>query len=576
MLALLLGVGTRAAPPPMLPGEDITVKVNVVSKLRDTTTGLPSTSPQSASWLDQAMKTWNAPPISQQIDEDPKIVPIGKGGIFIPRFSDPTLEPTIQINDPSGKLTAWGETGKKYTLEPGEYSIILGSGSMNQRIIKKITVAEGRVEPIVPDWCGLSIDIVDESNQPFRGTYEMARLDTFAAFGRSYGRDMTRGERVKTWILKPGLYKVFSAGMSYNTLTNFITVRLLPGEFVRVVVIENDVKDVKILGGGVVNVNTPASRILSAWTHNLNVGGTIMLNATSDKIVPHNTDNLTDIAFLTLFEENYKKGSIDWENDIFWKEGFNTDFDFSSIANIDMADDFRLTSLAVWRVILPWLGPYCRIQLSMRLLPLFRRFEKNDLNHFFIVLNSDSSLQEIDTSSRSKILKPVFSHIAAEAGVGTNIDIITRDYYDAKLRVGLGYSREMAGNQKNETDASAIDSNKLDVARKSQISDILKRNYIVLRQANFLVHSYGPELGLTLTFRTGAWGVAWGDFRMRIPIDHYRHPDWDVNATVSWILAPSVTVDYIFQYTYRHPNNPLAWVNQSTNSIFLRFSLSSR
>jgi hypothetical protein len=576
--SLFFFAATQAAPPPTLPGEDITNRVGAAAMAPDTgATAAPSASPQSASWLDQAMKTWDAPPLSRQMSEDAKIVPLGKGGIFIPRFSDPALEPTIQINNPAGKLVAWGETGKKYAMEPGEYSVVLGSGAMNLRIVKKISVGEGKVEPLFPDWCGLSIDVVDENNQPFRGAYEMARLDTFAAFGRSYGREMTRGERVKTWILKPGLYKIFSAGRSYNTLTNFITVRLIPGEFVRVVVIENDVKDVKILGGGVVNVSAPSSQVSSDWKHNLNVGGTIMLNATTDKITPHNTDNLTDIAFLTLFDLNYKKGSVDWENNVFLKEGFNfSDLNLSDIANVDMADDFRITSLAVWRVILPWLGPYCRTEVRMRLLPLYRSFDKRDPNHFFIVLNSDSSIQEIDSLNRSKILQPVLSHLSGDAGVGTNIDMITRDDYEAKLRLGLGYSRDMVWSQKNETDSTAIGFDKMDTVQSKFVRKILDRNFKVLRHTSFMSQSYGPEFGLAVNFRAGGWGVARGDFRMRIPIDHYRHPDWDIDATLSWMLTGSVTLDYIFLYTYKHPNNSLAWVNKWTNSIFLRFSLSSR
>ena len=579
MAALRLYATIAAAPPPSLPGEDITTRVDAVSKLRDTSAlEPPSASPQSASWLDLAMKTWDAPPLSQQINEDAKMIPLGKGGIFVPRFSDQALEPTIQINNPDGKLVAWGETGKKYTVEPGEYSIVLGSGSMNQRIVKKISTVEGRVEPVFPDWCGLSIDVVDESNLPFRGTYELARLDSFEAYGRSYGRDMTLGERVKTWTLKPGLYKIFSAGGSYNTLTNFITVRLVPGEFVRVVIIENQ-KDLKIQGGGVVNANLPSSQKLSPWKHSLDVGGTIMLNATNDKITPLNTDNLTNIAFLTLFNLNYKKGPVDWETNTFWKEGFNfTDFLLSDIANADKADDFRLISLAVWRVILPWLGPYCRTELDMRLLPLYENFDKKDQNHFFVVLNPDSSIQEIDSTSKSKIIQPVFSHVTGDVGVGTNIDMLTRDNYDAKLRLGLGYSQYVIWNQKNERDTSYINRKKINSVDTAHYSEALKGTYYILQQSGHITsQSFGPELGLAVNIRAGGWGIARGDFRMRIPIDHYQYPDWDINTTISWSLTRSITLDYILLYTYRHPPKyPLTWVNQSSNSIFLRFSLSSR
>jgi hypothetical protein len=573
-----------AAPPPSLPGEDITASVDAIAKLSDSTVlAPPPASPHSALWLESAMKTWDAPPLSQQVDEDSKMVPVGKGGIFVPRFSDPALEPTIQINEPDGKLQAWGETGKKYTVEPGEYSIVLGSGAMNQRIVKKISVVEGKVIPVIPDWCGLSIDVVDESNLPFRGVYEIARLDFFEAYGRSYGRDMARGERVKTWILKPGLYKIFTAGGSYNTLTNFITVRLIPGEFVRVIIIENQ-KDLKILGGGIINPAAVASHRQSPWSHNLNVGGNIRFNATKDRVTPENTNNLTDVAFLTLFDLGYKKGSVDWETNVFWTEGLN----FSDLFLSDITytgDDFRITSLYVWRVILSWLGPYCRTECRMHFFPLYTRFDKNASNHFFIILNPDSSVREIDSTNTSKEVQPIFSPITGEAGVGTNIDMLTRDNYDLKLRIGLGYSQMNVWNQKYQRDSSFINYSKIDPSSKvgsNQLKNALTRNYIILQQSKYIMsQSYGPELGLAVNIRAGGWGVARGDFRMRIPVDpligrHLIRPDWDVNTTVSWILSRSITIDYLFLYTLKQPLEEAARVNQSSHSIFLRFSLSSR
>jgi hypothetical protein len=578
LVAVCLCTTIVAAPPPELPGEDITATVDALSKLRDSSIlATPSASPLSSSWLETAMKTWDAPTLSQQIDEDSKMIPVGKGGIFIPRFSDPALEPTLQMNNSSGKLFGWGETGKKYAAEPGDYSIVLGSGSMNQRIVKKITIVEGKVIPIIPDWCGLSVEIVDENNLPFRGVYEMARLDTFEAYGRSYGREMTLGERVKTWLLKPGLYKIFSAGGSYNTLTNFITVRLLPGEFVRVVAIENQ-NDLKILGGGVVNAGLPSSHVLSHWKHSLNIGGVLQLDATNDKINSLNSKKHTVVSFLTLFDLNYKKGSTDWETNIFWKEGYDfTDFSLSDIGNSDNADDFRITSLAVWRVILPWLGPYCRTEFRTRLLPLYSRFEKTELNHFFILLNPDSSVQDIDSISRSQRLQPIFSHITAEAGAGTNIDMITLENWDAKLRVGLGYSQMTKWNQKDQRDSFYINRKKIDTAYSAQLNNALTRNYIILqRSRNFTSRSFGPEFGLALNLRAGGWGVARGDFRMRPPFDRLGAPDVDINTTVSWTITRGITFDYLFLYTLRQSSEQEARVNLSSHSLFLRFSLSNK
>ena len=582
-----IGIGSwcaasYAAPPPAIPGEAITESYNTLSRLTDTAVlAPPPSSPHSPLWLQNAEKTWDAPPLSQQIEEDTAVVPVGKGAIFIPRLSDPALEPTVQINEPGGKLYKWGETGRKYTALPGEYSVMLGSGSINQRISKKIKIEEGKTAPVMSDWCGLTVDVVDENNVPFRGPYELARIDELEAYGRSYGRDLTLGERLKTWILKPGLYKIFTAGGSYNSLVNFITVRLVPGEFVRVIVIENQ-KDLKIIGGGVMNAGALSARRKTNWNRNLNVGGTITFNSTVNKVTSSNSSNVTNISFLTLFDLIYKKGSSDWETNIFWNEGLN--FSDLILSNISYpVDDFRLTSLWIWRIFYPWLGPYLRTQLQMKIFPVYKQFDKNTINHYFIMLNPDSSLEEVDNRSLSKRIKPSFSPVTLEAGIGTNIDVVSRDNYDAKVRVGIGYSQNNQWSQINVQDSSsAIDTNKVSRADTAQLNSALKNMHFILqRSKDNVLKSYGPEFGLALNLRAGKLGIARGDFKMIIPVDplikkHKVTPNFDVNSTISWTLTQSITLDYMFQYQLIQPVEQVARVDVATHSIFLRFSFNSR
>jgi hypothetical protein len=571
-----------AAAPPAIPGQDITESYNTLSRLTDTSVlAPPPASPHSPLWFQTAEKTWDAPPLSQQIEEDTAVVPVGKGAIFIPRLSDPALEPTVQINEPEGKLYKWGETGKKYTALPGEYSVMLGSGSIKQRIVKKITVEERKTAPIIPDWCGLTVDVVDENNVPFRGPYELTRFDVLEPYGRSYGRDLSLGERLKTWILKPGLYKIFTAGASYNSLVNFITVRLVPGEFVRVIVIESQ-KDLKIIGGGVMYAGALSARRKTNWNRNLNIGGTITFNSTVNKVTASNSSNVTNISFLTLFDLIYKKGSSDWESNIFWNEGLN--FSDLILSNISYpVDDFRLTSLWILRIFYPWLGPYLRTQLQMKIFPQYEQFNKNTINHYFIVLRPDSSVEEVDDKTLSKRIKPPFSPVTFEAGIGTNIDVVSRDNYDAKVRVGIGYSQTNQWSQINVQDSSsAIDTHTVSPADTAQLNSALKNvHFILQRSKDNVLKSYGPEFGLALNLRAGNLGIARGDFKMIIPVDplikkHKVTPNFDVNSTISWTLTRSITLDYMFQYQLVQPIDQETRVDVATNSIFLRFSFNSR
>jgi hypothetical protein len=576
----------RAEAPPKLPGQDITGSVANMPIAPDSSElKPPSSSPLSPEWIEQGMNTWDAPGLFQQINEDATIVPIGKGAVFIPRLSDAALEPTAEIFNETGKLVASGPSGKKYPLLPGEYALMVGSGSINQRITKKVFVEEGKIVPIIPDWCGLSIDVVDSNNVPFRGQYEMARIDDFDAYGRSYGRDITVGERIKTWILKAGLYKIFSAGDSYNTVNNFITVRLVPGEFASVIVVESQ-KDLnlKIVGGGEVNTKALSAKKKSHWKYNFNVGGTILFNSNSDRVVTTNTQNSANLALLSISDITYKKGTNDWETNVFLKEGVNLS-DLSHAEANYTADQFTLTSLYVWRVILPWLGPYCRTEFQTHLLPGVMQFDEKAPNHFFITIGPDSAVKEIDSSHTSKQVQPSFSPMTGEAGIGANIDAITSRYFDAKFRLGVGYSQMNVWGQKYQRDTTYLTARKIAPGSgltNSQLTNALTRNYVILQESQYVMSTdYGPEAGMAIGLRVGNWAIVRGDYRVRIPIDplirHYGvRPDWDVYTTVSWSLTRSITLDYLLQYTLKQPIEEVAHVDVATNSIFLRFSFNTR
>ena len=568
-----------AETPPKLPGDDITGIYMPGISISDTS------APDSAAvclstpqWRGQTMKTWEAPSLLEQIEEDAVVLPIGTGAVYIPRLADAKQEPDIQIFDTGGKLSASGTTGRKYPLEPGSYSVVLGSGSDNQRITRKITISEGAAEPLIPDWCALTVDIVDSNTIPFRGQYELARIDEFEAFGRSYGRDQALGEQLKTWILSPGLYKIFTVGAGYNSLNNFITVRLLPGEMVRLTVIE-DPSTYKIMSGGIINANAVSAQLNSNWKYRLNLGGTLLFNANVDHTDKTNTKNSSTIALLSLFDLIYKKKPTDWETNVYIKEGMN--ISDVHVNDIDLTtDEFRLTSLAVWRIFFPWLGPYCRAEIQTHLLPVSSQFSSSSSNHYFVMLARDSTIRQIDSVNKAHVTQPSLSPITAEIGIGTNIDAVTTHAFDAQLRIGIGYSLLRRWGEKSVQDSSYI--KVTPTTDTAVLNDVLSRNYVVLQDAAVVTsQSYGPEMGTTFNIRTGGWGLVRGDWRVRIPIDPLIkkegiRPDYDAITTISWLLTRTLTLDYTYQYVLKQPVKTSARYEVATQSVFLRFSFSSR
>jgi len=58
--------------------------------------------------------------------------------------------------------------------------------------------------------------------------------------------------------------------------------------------------------------------------------------------------------------------------------------------------------------------------------------------------------------------------------------------------------------------------------------------------------------------------------------EHKLRSDWDINATTSWTLTRSISLDYLFLYSLKQPIEVTERINTSSHSIFLRFSFNSR
>jgi hypothetical protein len=568
-----------SAPPPVLPGAEITGEVS--SSIRPDTAGYkaPASSPYAPEWYIEAAKTWDAPPLSRQLDEDETPIPIGKGAVFISRLSDPTLEPDVQIADSSGRVIMSGKPGRKFFLVPGTYSISMGNGSVRQRITKWVTVDEGKVIPLYPTWAGLAVDVVSESNIPFRGSYELARIDEFEPFGRTYSRDPNQGERIKTWILKPGLYKLFGVGETYNTVNSYVTVRLLPGELVHFTVVQDSVTG-KIISGGVTYSGEASRSITSYWKYGLDIGGSILFNTSNDT-------NNSAIVSITNLRVNHTRSKGEWDTKFFFDEELNfSDFNISQINNT--SDDFRIYSLYVWRL-MHWFGPYGRMQFETSFFPVYDRFQESSQLHLFLQTRSDSTIESADSASKSLRLKPSLSPMSVDLGVGANVDAITAEDFDMKFKLGFGYSQRNTWNQERDmaqdtTAVKTLEDNPTSIFDSVQLNSLLSRykaNFkIVQRQSNNTVRSYGPETSINASARVGRWITAEGEVIVLFPIgpilqEHSIRPNYRVNTIISWRIAKAVTLDYLYMYQYSQPLKTDVKVDLSQHRVWLRYSFNS-
>lgn len=565
MAVLFLALRGGAELPADLPGEEVTQELLRWAIPRDSI-GAQKVGPQrkdTMTWFDKAAKTWEAPSLAEQMSTG-NDVPMGKGGIFVPRFTEANDEPDVEIMSPDGTSIKSGEPGQVFSVEPGSYYVLLGSGSHRQRLVRQVEVTESKTVPVMPDWAGLTIETVDSTTIAFRGEYELLRIDEFEPYGRGFGADPELGEKAKTWVLKPGTYKILGRGEGYNNLRNFITVRLLPGELVNVLLIQRP-DDMAIISGGTVDVSA-GTKIASHWKYGINIGGNLQFNGEFDRVVEQQELN-SILSLRTSLWLRFNRQPFEWESNLLLDEGLNvSETNFEEV--VTAPDDFRVISLFIWRIF-PWAGPYGRAELRTNL--LFNRIRPEESKKDFCILNDDFTIDRFDTATSFRN-KPPFGELSLDIDAGANVDAVNLRFLEVKLRGGLGSSY---GYFRKRYKKESIKN----VVADSQYIAQLENSMIMLPFPQKNTFEFGPQGGITGNLRIGRFATAGGELRIFTPIlpeMRLTRPDFDLTATVSWRLARAVTLDYDYTFELEQPEDKATQKNITKHRIYLRFSYSSR
>jgi ABC-type uncharacterized transport system auxiliary subunit len=215
----------------------------------------------------------------EQVMADTTNLPIGFGAVFLPALRDGDREPQVAVYAGNQPVTE-GTMGKRIVLKPGRYTMRLGSGTVGQQIPFEVEVEEGRTTIVPPTWSALELDVVDEQFVPFRGTYELIRVDNREEYGIGFGADEQQGEEVRVWVLEPGLYKIIRAGGTYRDRSDFATVRLEPGQVTHfVLVLDPDTGEFQ--GAGEVDPAETRAAEQSDWQLRGVIGGAVSFNRTN-------------------------------------------------------------------------------------------------------------------------------------------------------------------------------------------------------------------------------------------------------------------------------------------------------
>ncbi len=380
--------------------------------------------------------TWESPPISTQLEMDDTIVPFGKGAIFCPSLTDPDNEPVYGVLQ-EDKMVEDSKTGHRIPLVPGIYTVLIGSGTLDQMIQKKVRVEEGATTLIKPDWSGLVIDVINETRAHVREYYELFSLDTGDSYGIGQGVEEGMDEKILTWLLPPGRYKIVKPGDNVNAVINFGTIRLMPGELTHANLVINS-ESGNFLGFGYLVDVRQGSEPDKKWrTRSELAGNALLYYVPSSESVTESEATFTSSAqWLSdaRYENNRHVVSV-WSN---LEEGLSMEKDKVLRKYIDKAElkptyIYRLTDL---------ISPYIRVAFETRFFSTYHRFKEP--SDYAKVDSKGDTIQVFNDVKEIKLGKG-FSPTYYKQGFGLTSILVKSLPVNLNLRSGYGIRKTITG-----------------------------------------------------------------------------------------------------------------------------------
>ncbi|MFA6473202.1 MAG: hypothetical protein WCU00_14320, partial [Candidatus Latescibacterota bacterium] len=379
--------------------------------------------------------TWESPPITTQLEMDDTIIPIGKGAVFVPSMTDPLNEPVYGVLS-KGRIVQNSNTGHRIVLAPGTYTVVYGSGTTDQMMRKTVQVVESSTTVVKPDWSGLVIDVIDESRTQIREYYDIFSLTTGAAYGIGQGVEEGVNERLHSWMLPPGTYKVVKPGDNINAVTNFGTIRIMPGELTRVSLVM-DSKTFDFLGFGFLTATRTGPRLNHKWNTQSELSGNALLNYIPSGLSSTASNTNATATFEWLTDARYESGrhafSV-WSN---IQEGLSLQGSNNIQKSIDQAE-LRLTY--IYRLD-EYINPYLRFSAETNFFRTIYSFD-NPTNFSEVDAKGDT-VRTIYGANSFKLSNP-FSPVVLKQGFGVTSTLIKTIPANISLRSGFGARQTFA------------------------------------------------------------------------------------------------------------------------------------
>ena len=448
--------------------------------------------------------TWIAPPGRGQLEQDPKLIPKGKGFLFVPTMTGSLNEPSFLVLQ-GNKPIREASPGTGVLLSPGSYKLLVGSGTDLQMMIRTVPVREGMTTLIKPFWAGLVINVMSENRTSINESYELYRESSQENYGLGFGVEEERGEAVKTWLLPPGVYSVVKVGDNVSTTRKF-SVRLEPGELVQ----RNLVVDTSTTDNTFIGFYPPAQYGLlaqvadSRWKTSLQLSGSPRLTTSQNttgadrSVLSLSAEIIGSSVYNT--DRHYANLRLDFEEGFTREEG--DDFRKS-------VDEFEVRATYIYRLS-KRIGPYLRGVFNTR---LFAEEEHFDPPRNLLIRDGDQV--ENRTGESTFTLSPPFSPLELRQGIGINSQVISSFPLNLDMRVGFG-ARQNYFTDTYDLNSSATIARKLEDQTSTGLEAVL-----LLRSRFSRFPSLDSEFDILIPeTATDTWEFTWEN-RLRLPLSRF-------------------------------------------------------
>ena len=448
--------------------------------------------------------TWITPPRRGQLEQDPTLIPKGKGFLFVPTMTGSLNEPSFLVLQ-GNKPIREASPGTGVLLSPGSYTLLVGSGTDLQMMLRTVPVQAGMTTLIKPFWAGLVINVMSENRTSINESYELYRESSRENYGLGFGVEEERGEAVKTWLLPPGVYSVVKVGDNVSTTRKF-SVRLEPGELVQ----RNLVVDTSTADNTFIGFYPPAQYGLltqvvdSRWKTSLQLSGSPQLSTSQNttgadrSVLSLSAEIIGSSVYNT--DRHYANLRLDFEEGFTRAEG--NDFQI-------LDDKFEVRATYIYRLS-KRIGPYLRGVFNTK---LFAEEERFDPPRTLRIYDGD---QTADTTSISKFtLSPPFSPLELRQGIGINSQVISSFPLNLDMRVGFG------ARQSYVTDTYDLTSSRT-IAYKLEDKTTTGLEAVLLLRSRFSrFPSLDSEFDLLIPkTATDTWEFNWEN-RLRLPLSSF-------------------------------------------------------